>query len=147
MPRRGLRPCAYPGCRNLVRDGRYCTDHSRRVNVERGSAASRGYGARWRRLRLMFLHEHPLCALCGAPATEVDHIIPIRLGGSNDAANLQALCKPCHSTKTAREDGRWGVGDEKSERDGPGPVGGLCARLREIGAFGSGGAGGGAAAQ
>jgi 5-methylcytosine-specific restriction protein A len=80
------------------------------ANVARGSAASRGYDARWRRLRLMFLREHPLCALCGAPATEVDHIIPIRLGGSNDAANLQALCKSCHSAKTAREDGRWGRG-------------------------------------
>jgi 5-methylcytosine-specific restriction protein A len=25
-----------------------------------------------------------------------------------DGANHQALCKPCHSTKTAREDGAFG---------------------------------------
>ena len=42
-----------------------------------------------------------------APPQEVDHIIPLEQGGTHDETNLQALCKPCHSAKTAREDGRW----------------------------------------
>ena len=36
-------------------------------------------------------------------AAEVDHIIPLARGGTNDLANLQPLCKSCHSRKTMRE--------------------------------------------
>lgn len=89
-------------------------------DAQRGTSAERGYDARWCRLRKMFLAQHPLCAdPYGAhaergelmPATEVDHIQPRRDGGSDDWDNLQSLCKPCHSRKTATEDGRWGGGD------------------------------------
>lgn len=33
---------------------------------------------------------------------EVDHIVPLCKGGSNDARNLQLLCKRCHGSKDAR---------------------------------------------
>ena len=37
-------------------------------------------------------------------ATELDHIIPIKLGGDwFDAGNLQPLCSLCHQFKTAAE--------------------------------------------
>ncbi len=36
-------------------------------------------------------------------ATEIDHIIPLKNGGTNDIENLQALCKRCHSKKTKVE--------------------------------------------
>ncbi|MGZ6527901.1 MAG: HNH endonuclease [Actinomycetota bacterium] len=32
------------------------------------------------------------------------------MGGTNDRANLQALCHRCHSRKTAPENGFGGVG-------------------------------------
>ncbi|MEW6862414.1 HNH endonuclease signature motif containing protein [Trueperella pyogenes] len=56
---------------------------------------------------------HPSCEQCErdgriTPAAEVDHILPLDRGGTHDEENLQALCKPCHSAKTARQDGRWG---------------------------------------
>lgn len=75
----------------------------------RGSSSARGYGARWRRLRAMVLSQEPLCRAClerGAttPATDVDHIRPRRLGGTDRRDNLQALCHACHSSKTGRED-------------------------------------------
>jgi hypothetical protein len=38
-------------------------------------------------------------------ATEVDHIQPLSRGGGHEWENLQALCKSCHSKKTARETG------------------------------------------
>ena len=41
--------------------------------------------------------------MCGQPAAEVDHITPLTLGGTDDDANLQALCTPCHRTKTQAE--------------------------------------------
>lgn len=74
----------------------------------RPHAAQRGYDALWRKLRVMYLRSNPLCIHCqqqGAvtAASEVDHIVPKRSGGSNHNSNLQALCKSCHSKKTAKE--------------------------------------------
>ena len=34
---------------------------------------------------------------------EIDHIIPLSLGGSEDPDNLQALCPGCHRRKTDQE--------------------------------------------
>ena len=56
----------------------------------------------------MYLRANPLCVSCQeqgitTQATEVDHIQRRAEGGSDEWANLQALCKPCHSTKTATE--------------------------------------------
>jgi hypothetical protein len=31
--------------------------------------------------------------VCGAPATEVDHIRPVSVGGTDDPANLRAVCR------------------------------------------------------
>lgn len=79
----------------------------------RGSAASRGYDARWRRIRARHLASHPLCVDClkhgrTEAAHHVDHIIPLRKGGTHAAGNLQSLCASCHSRKTAKEDGGFG---------------------------------------
>ena len=43
------------------------------------------------------------CRHCGAPATEVDHIVNLAQGGTHDPLNLQALCPPCHRVKTETE--------------------------------------------
>jgi len=57
----------------------------------------------------MILNSKPVCQMCQREAAaEVDHILPLRQGGTNDANNLQALCKSCHSRKTATEDGAFG---------------------------------------
>lgn len=73
------------------------------------------YGVRWRKLRASFLLRNPLCVHCRdagkiTPANEVDHIIPHRgdMEKFYDQSNLQGLCKPCHSRKTATEDGGFG---------------------------------------
>ncbi len=111
------KPCRWPGCIRLVgRKERYCPEHrallSREDAKSRGTAAQRGYGARWRKLRLMVLKERPVCAdPFGvhrergeiALATEVDHIIPRHLGGDDSFENLQPLCRSCHARKTAQE--------------------------------------------
>ena len=36
---------------------------------------------------------------------EIDHIIPLELGGTNDDNNLHLLCSPCHLKKTAKDRG------------------------------------------
>jgi 5-methylcytosine-specific restriction protein A len=66
-------------------------------------------------LRAQHLREHPRCAACGDPARVVDHIRPWR-GDRRlflDPGNLQSLCRPCHSKKTASEDGGFGNPDAK----------------------------------
>lgn len=43
-----------------------------------------------------------ICELCGKePATTVDHIVPVKYGGTNDRGNLQAACLSCNSRKGA----------------------------------------------
>ncbi len=68
------------------------------------------YGSEWRKARLHFLADHPVCVECEArgmvrQATDVDHIT--RHDGDRtlfwDRDNWQSLCKECHDAKTVRE--------------------------------------------
>ncbi len=106
MPTKPMRACTVPGCPNPATMRGKCALHAAQTRAQqeanRPSAAQRGYDAHWRVIRAMFLKKHPICA-CGKPATEVDHIKPLAMGGGNEWANLQALCKPCHSAKTMRQ--------------------------------------------
>lgn len=76
----------------------------------RASAAARGYGWQWTKLRKFVLNRQPICQSpgCMNAATDVDHVQPKCKGGTNELGNLQALCKSCHSRKTALEDGGFG---------------------------------------
>jgi 5-methylcytosine-specific restriction protein A len=81
----------------------------------RATASERGYGHSWRQARLNFLSSNPLCVQCHAKgyivsATVVDHIIPHQgdEGLFWDRDNWQALCRSCHSRKTASKDGGFG---------------------------------------
>jgi 5-methylcytosine-specific restriction protein A len=46
------------------------------------------------------------CAKCGAPAKDVDHIIPVAEGGRNHDSNYQVLCREHHDAKTQAEAAR-----------------------------------------
>ena len=49
------------------------------------------------------------CASCKTilpAAFQVDHIMPLAVGGSNEMRNLAALCPNCHASKTQNEDER-----------------------------------------
>ena len=73
------------------------------------STTERGYGWAWQQLRRRILaRDKGLCCVCGKAgrvtlASEVDHIVNKAEGGSDDEANLQSLCVPCHKAKTAGE--------------------------------------------
>jgi len=118
MPTKPKRPCSHSSCPELT-EGQYCDKHQKLVTREydrmRGSAASRGYDSRWRKARKRYLTENPLCMECErdgklTAANVVDHI-EAHKGNMTlfwDESNWQSLCKTCHDSKTAREDGRWG---------------------------------------
>jgi len=91
---------------SVYRPARYGKPFTR-PEAQRPSASKRGYDRKWRLIRAQYLKAHPNCE-CGAPATEVDHVISKRNGGSNKWSNLQPMCKPCHSRKTVAVDGGLG---------------------------------------
>jgi 5-methylcytosine-specific restriction protein A len=76
---------------------------------QRGTRHERGYGAAWVRLRRTILQrDRHLCQPCLArgrptPARTVDHIKPKAEGGTDDSANLRAICDECHKAKTTDE--------------------------------------------
>lgn len=120
MPRR---QCTYSGCNEIVtvpvgfRDSPRCAKHARIVEPTPkreyahhhidGKNIYHSY--QWRKLRLGFVAQNPLCLHCEqygiiTAGYIVDHIVEIEDGGAIfDINNLQHLCKSCHNAKTARE--------------------------------------------
>lgn len=108
--------CHKHGCFCAALEGKhYCSRHigleaswGRRTMPERKrSRAWHGLyaSARWRRESREFLSEFPYCAVCGQPASVVDHIVPHRGDESIffDRRNWQPLCHAHHGAKTMRE--------------------------------------------
>jgi 5-methylcytosine-specific restriction protein A len=65
-------------------------------------------GWKLQKIRHLRMMETPLCLHCQAKGIvklgeELDHIVPISKGGTNDGSNLQMLCKQCHLTKTIND--------------------------------------------
>lgn len=82
---------------------------------DRPSAARRGYGRAWQKLRRLQLAREPLCRICrgaglSVAARHVDHVVPLRAGGANKLSNLQSVCAGCHSRKTVMADRGFGRG-------------------------------------
>ena len=128
--------CVAAGCDDLaVEDLSHCREHEdRRLAklAERRAKAQRSEHAQahrklyrlkaWIAGRIAYLKRNPLCVDCFElgvveAACEVDHIAPHK-GDRRlffDRRNWQALCKSCHSRKTAREVFHGGGVVQKSE--------------------------------
>jgi 5-methylcytosine-specific restriction protein A len=76
-------------------------------------------GRKWTAIRKRKLSVNPLCERCEKEgrvtlAEEIDHIVPIDQGGSDEDSNLMSLCVDCHYKKTQSEQGnafkvRYGI--------------------------------------
>lgn len=107
MAQRAKRPCTTPGCPALT-DGGPC-EKCRPVGELRPNANQRGYDWQWSLFRRRYLAQHPLCVDClkadrATPASEVHHKIKLkqRPDLKYHHGNLEGLCKPCHSRRTAK---------------------------------------------
>lgn len=85
-------------CANLTRVAPLSVDHE----------VVRLTGRRLQERNERVLCANPLCVCCAAKgiiraAVEVDHRIPLHLGGPDSEDNLQGLCKDCHDEKSAQE--------------------------------------------
>ncbi|EGT4335026.1 HNH endonuclease [Cronobacter malonaticus] len=113
MPSAIPRACRKRGCPGTTTDrSGYCEAHRNEgwQQHQRGlSRHQRGYGSKWDVIRArIHKRDRHICQAClrngrPRPAETVDHIIPKAHGGTDDDANLEALCWPCHKRKTATE--------------------------------------------
>lgn len=115
MPRKPPSPCNAPGCR-AVCVGRYCEHHAHlaagwRRSKRAGQTTKRmsGKGLQLMRARI-FKRDNYLCQCSECKslgrvrvAHEVDHVVPLAEGGTNDDANLRAINRDCHRRKTEQE--------------------------------------------
>jgi 5-methylcytosine-specific restriction endonuclease McrA len=74
-----------------------------RCSQECGEMVWRAYS--WQRTaRQVIRRDKATCRLCGNDRCmiEVDHIVPVSLGGSGDIDNLRAVCSSCHKLETVK---------------------------------------------
>jgi len=58
----------------------------------------------WNQIRDIILQRDDFkCVKCNKQGLEIDHIIPVALGGTNEISNLQTLCSRCHREKTNKD--------------------------------------------
>lgn len=61
--------------------------------------------------KYVFTRNNYQCQSCGTTYQEsqlnIDHIIPLAKGGSNDISNLQCLCSTCNQSKKDKLDSRF----------------------------------------
>jgi hypothetical protein len=95
--------------RAVTADGRILRpDVAEAVGIRMGMVLAGGYPARERTLSAtqrgaILERDGGRCRLCGAVATQIDHInddAVLVARDINDAANLQAVCDECHRAKT-----------------------------------------------
>lgn len=106
------RPTFCPYCWSVVPAGRPCPCRDRDAQRRLAEPWRSSYGKReyMRNRQAAIARQHGRCMDCGEVCAEwdgsswrtqrlggeVDHVIPLRNGGSNDASNLALRCKYCH---------------------------------------------------
>ena len=115
--------CLRPGCNQQTISG-YCGEHKRRERPGE-TAAQRGYDATWRRFRLWYLAQNPLCKTCEAKT------VPLFVGAKTTSfhwpmAEHSTSCQTCNhcagAVTNARRIKRRGT---ERRRRHPAPRGGV----------------------
>ncbi|RUP35021.1 MAG: HNH endonuclease [Mycolicibacterium sp.] len=108
MPR-APKHCGYRDCTELVPGGtKYCDDHTGWKTSPRTPSSARTSTREWKAQRAKALQrDGHWCTIrgprCTVYATQVDHVKPVHLGGTDELTNLASVCEPCHQDKSQRE--------------------------------------------
>jgi 5-methylcytosine-specific restriction protein A len=110
---RAPRMCGHQDCIAAVaHPARFCDDHSRDSigwnNSPRTASSGRTSTRAWKLQRAKALQrDSHQCQIrgpkCTVTATEVDHVVPVYLNGSDELGNLQSTCHKCHVSRTAAQ--------------------------------------------
>lgn len=109
MPGYAVKPCTYPGCHALVRDGSgRCEKHPKKPWVHRDDAAPRMRGRKLQQARRRLFRDNPLCAPCERNgkttlATERGHIIALSDDGEDTEENTEPQCHACNVEQELRD--------------------------------------------
>lgn len=86
---------------NSINDGRAeVSEHSRAIRQD----------PRWKALRQAVLERDQFtCHYCGARGADpvIDHVLPVRRGGTNALENLVTACKSCNRSKNTKTPEEW----------------------------------------
>lgn len=128
MPSATKQPCSHPLCSVLVEGGTggKCGKHRPQNGWQARPSSSdhlRPSSGRWAKLKAAVMQRDMyLCQSCqrngiDKQGSEVDHVVPLSEGGTNNLDNLQCICRSCHREKTREEsiravrrklsDGNW----------------------------------------
>lgn len=118
MPAKTPRTCRKVGCpgKTVAKHG-YCPDCEHLANnwKDNKHRHKRVRGRRGQANRMAVLkRDKGLCVKCleagrTVAATEVDHIIPLSQGGTDEVSNKQSLCHECHLEKTTQDRKKYHV--------------------------------------
>lgn len=83
-------------------------ERSYECHKERKGLVKRPRGRVGAEQRVRRLANEPICRDCleygvDRPSEEIDHIIPLSKGGSDDDTNIRCLCRSCHAARTRME--------------------------------------------
>jgi 5-methylcytosine-specific restriction endonuclease McrA len=70
--------------------------HNRRERARNNPGSSGVKPKQWLQILEQFENR---CAYCGAPAEEIDHVIPLSKGGAHSPSNVVPACSPCNGSK------------------------------------------------
>jgi 5-methylcytosine-specific restriction endonuclease McrA len=85
-----LRACL--GCGELIGHGSRCGECTPKA----------GHTYAYQKKRAAMLKPGTRCYICGDPATQIDHVIPVIKGGTDHPSNLRPICWPCNREKSDR---------------------------------------------
>lgn len=77
------------------------------IDIRHGSSAAKRITGRelQRTNRRILIRDGYTCQMCGHVSIklEVDHVVPLHMGGFEADSNRQALCRACHEVKSEAE--------------------------------------------